>query len=61
MAIGRLNEAIEDANKAMELGRGELDALTMGRLQQFAGLQYSSAGNPRQALTIFQSQFATRN
>ncbi len=54
--LGRLDDALADANKAIEVARGAVDANFMGRLQQFAGLQYRSAGNPRQALAIFQSQ-----
>ena len=54
--LGRINDAIDDANKAMEVGRGALHAREFGRLQQFAGLQYSFAGNPKQALAVFQAQ-----
>lgn len=36
--LGRVNEAIEDANKAMEIGRGAVEVLTMGDLRHFAGL-----------------------
>jgi CHAT domain-containing protein len=54
--LGRTNDAIEDGNKAMEVGRGAADAKFMSRLQQFAGLQYAFAGNPKQSLAIFQEQ-----
>jgi hypothetical protein len=43
--LGRVNDAIEDANKAIEVARGAVDANFMGRLQQLAGLQYAFAGN----------------
>ena len=59
--LGRMNESIEDANKAIEVGRGAIDANTMGRLQQFAGLQYAFAGNPKQSLAIFQAQARDTN
>jgi len=59
--LGRVNEAIEDANKAIEAARGTVDANFMGRLQQFAGLQYSFAGNPKQALAIFSGQAKDTN
>jgi CHAT domain-containing protein len=59
--LGRLKEATEDANKAVEIGRGAGDAKVLGRLQQFAGLQYSLAGNPKQSLTIFESQIRDTN
>ena len=59
--LGRLNDAMEDGNKAVEIGRGAGDANLMGRLQQFAGLQYAFAGNPKQSLTIFESQIRGSN
>ncbi|HEU4380042.1 MAG TPA: tetratricopeptide repeat protein, partial [Hyphomicrobiaceae bacterium] len=59
--LGRLNEAIDDANKALETGRGVVDANRMGRFQQFAGLQYSVAGNPKKALSIFAAQARDTN
>ena len=54
--LGRLKDALADATKAIEVGRGAVEASLMGRLLQFAGLQYRAAGNPRQALAIFQTQ-----
>jgi CHAT domain-containing protein len=59
--LGRLNDAIDDANKAIEAARGGVDADFMGRLQQFAGLQYSFSGNPKQALAIFLGQVRDTN
>jgi len=57
-ALGRLSEATDDANKALENGRGAVDANALGRIEQFAGLQYSAAGNPRKALAIFDQQLS---
>jgi CHAT domain-containing protein len=54
--LGRLGESVADANKALEVARGAVDANQMGRLEQFAGLQYSVAGEPKQALAIFSRQ-----
>jgi CHAT domain-containing protein/tetratricopeptide (TPR) repeat protein len=54
--LGRLSESMADANKALEVGRGAVDANVLGRLEQFAGLQYSAAGDPRQALAVFSRQ-----
>lgn len=51
--LGRLPDAIADADKAVELGSGAVDPHAMGLFQQFAGLQYSAAGNPKRALAIF--------
>ena len=59
--LGRLNDAIDDANKAMEVGHGAIDAHMMGRLQQFAGIQHGFAGNPNQGLTIFKDQIRDTN
>jgi CHAT domain-containing protein len=54
--LGRLAEAIEDANKAVELGRGTVGPNLMGRLMQFLALQHSAAGDPKKAFEIFQRQ-----
>jgi CHAT domain-containing protein len=54
--LGRPDDALADAVKAVELARGAGDANLLGRLQQFAGHQYQTAGNPRLALAIFSSQ-----
>ncbi len=54
--LGRAQDALADANSALEIGRGTVDANVMGRLQQFAGGQYSAAGNPKQALAVFSRQ-----
>jgi tetratricopeptide (TPR) repeat protein len=59
--LGRLNEAIADANRSIEVAHGAVDALFMGRLQQFAGLQYSYSGNPKQALAVFSGQVRDTN
>ena len=59
--LGRIKDALDDASKAIEVGRGAIDANRLGRLQQFAGLQHSFAGNPRQALAIFQAQVRDTN
>jgi CHAT domain-containing protein len=55
-ALGHLNDATDDANKALANGRGAVDANLLGRIEQFAGLQYSSSGDPKKALAIFQQQ-----
>jgi CHAT domain-containing protein len=54
--LGRLNDAIADANKALEVARGAVELNQLGRLMQFAGLQYSAAGDPKRALDIFVRQ-----
>ncbi len=59
--LGQLNAALADATKAIEVGRGAVDANLLGRLQQFAGIQYSAAGNPKQALAMFLEQVRDTN
>ena len=59
--LGRLNDSIADADKAIEVARGAVDANFMGRLQQFAGRQYVSAGLPKRALAVFSSQVRDTN
>jgi CHAT domain-containing protein len=54
--LGRLEDSLADANKAIEVGRGGIEAQLLGRLQQLAGLQYMAAGNPKRALAIFSDQ-----
>ena len=50
--LGRLVDAIADANKAMEVGRGAIDAYAMGRLTQLLALEYFYAGDLKLALEI---------
>jgi tetratricopeptide (TPR) repeat protein len=59
--LGRLNDALADANKAIEAARGGVDANLMGRLAQFAGIQYSAAGDPKKAFEIFSRQVREAN
>jgi CHAT domain-containing protein len=59
--LGHLAEAIADADRAIEVARGAVDAGLLGRLEQFAGVQYVFAGEPRHALEIFQRQLRDTN
>jgi CHAT domain-containing protein len=59
--LGRLSEAIGDANKAIATGQGAIDANMMGRLLQFAGLQYTAAGDLKQAFAVFSRQVRDTN
>ncbi|MET0677542.1 MAG: CHAT domain-containing protein [Bradyrhizobium sp.] len=54
--LGRLADAIADANKAIETGRGTISINMMGRLISFAAQQYSAAGDPRKAFELYQRQ-----
>ena len=60
-ALGRLSELIEDANKALQAGHGAIEANALGRIEQFVGLQYSAAGDPKKALSIFESEVRDTN
>jgi CHAT domain-containing protein len=51
--LGRLADSIADANKAIETGRGVVSLSLMGRMSQLAALQYSAAGDPKNALDIY--------
>jgi CHAT domain-containing protein len=59
--LGRLDDSIADANKGIEVGRGAIDANMTGRLKQFLALQYSSAGDPKKALEIYQQELRETN
>jgi CHAT domain-containing protein len=59
--LGQLSEATADAGKAIEAGRGAVEAKLMGRLEQFEGIQRSAAGDPKGALEIFQRQLRDTN
>ncbi|WP_298883847.1 CHAT domain-containing protein [uncultured Bradyrhizobium sp.] len=52
--LGRLAESIADASKAIEVGRGAVEANMMGRMQQLLSLQYSAAGDPKRSLEVIQ-------
>ena len=54
--LGRLADSIADANKAIEIARGAVDPGMMGRLLQFATIQYSAAGDPKKAFEVSQRQ-----
>jgi len=54
--LGRLADAIADANKAIEAGRGAVSANMMGRLIALAAQQYSTAGDPKKAFELYQRQ-----
>jgi len=52
--LGRVRDAIEDGNKAIEVGRGAVTPNLMGRLVQFVVQQYAGAGDPKKALELSQ-------
>src|SRR5262249_54753454 len=45
-----------DADHAVETGHGVVESNLLGRLEQFAGIQYVFAGDPKRALEVFQRQ-----
>ena len=51
--LGRLAEAIVDANKGIEVGRGAIDARAMAQLTQLVALEYVYAGDLKQALDVY--------
>ncbi|MCK1739837.1 CHAT domain-containing protein [Bradyrhizobium sp. 139] len=52
--LGRLAESVADANKAVEVGRGVVSPLLLGRMMQLQSLSYSLAGDPKRALEVIQ-------
>lgn len=52
--LGRLAESVGDANKAVEVGRGVVSPLLLGRMMQLQSLSYSLAGDPKRALEVIQ-------
>ena len=52
--LGRLAESIADASKAIEIGRGVVEANMMGRMQQLLSLKYAAAGDPKRSLEVVQ-------
>ncbi|OKO90455.1 hypothetical protein AC629_04565 [Bradyrhizobium sp. NAS80.1] len=52
--LGRLAEALADANKAVEVGRGAVSPNMMGRMMQLQSQQYALAGDPKRALEVMQ-------
>ena len=59
--LGDIKGATEDAESALQNGRAAGDSHLLGRIEQFAGLQYSTAGDPKRALQIFQQQTRDSN
>ena len=59
--LGRLDEAIADSNKAVEVGNKIVSANLMGRLQQFLAQLYSASGDLKKGLEINQRQLASSN
>jgi CHAT domain-containing protein len=54
--LGRLADSLSDASKALEVGRGSVSPLLMGRLIAFSAQQYSAAGDPKKAFDLYQRQ-----
>jgi CHAT domain-containing protein len=54
--LGRLSDAILDANAAVEAARSTGDVHMLGRHEHFLGLQYFFAGQYKQAMTVFLRQ-----
>ena len=52
--LGRLAEAMADADKAAEVGRGAVNPNLLGRILQLQSLQHALAGDPKRSLEIMQ-------
>ena len=53
--LARNKEALADGLKALEVGKGAIEMRQVTRIRQFVGLQYMAAGDPKQAVAVFQS------
>src|SRR5262245_32116290 len=51
--LGRLRDAIADGEQAVQLGSGRVDQLVLNNFRMTVALQHISAGEPKQALTVF--------
>ncbi len=51
---GRNREALADAEKALEVGKGAIEFRQLVRIRQLLGLQHVALGDPKKALQIFQ-------
>ena len=51
--LGRFHDAVADAEKAVEIGRGASDARQFGVFEQGLALAYGAAGDPKKSLAIF--------
>ena len=52
--LGRMREALDDGQKAVEAARGVADSNQLGRMMQFLAIQYKRVGEPTQALVTFE-------
>lgn len=53
--LARNKEALADGLKALEVGKGAIEFRQVWRISQFVGLQYIAIGDPKQAVSVFQS------
>lgn len=59
--LGRLDEAIADCKKAIEIGEKIVSPNLLGRFQQFLAQLYTGNGDPKKELEINQHQLALSN
>jgi len=59
--LGDLAGAIADGEKAVEYARAAGDVNLLGRVEQFLGLQYANAGDPKKALALHETQIRDTN
>ena len=52
--LGRMKEALADAQKSVDTARGVADSNLLGRMTQFLGMQYGLVGEPKQAMAVFE-------
>ncbi|MBV9261907.1 MAG: CHAT domain-containing protein [Pseudolabrys sp.] len=52
--LARNQDALADANKALEVGKGSVELRQVSRLRQLIVIQYQQLGDPKQAMAVLQ-------
>ena len=53
--LARNKEALADGLQALAVGKGAIEFMQVSRIRQFVALQYRALGDPKQAITVFDS------
>lgn len=53
--LSRSKDALADGLKALEVGKGAIEFKQISRIRQFVAMQHQAAGDPKQAMAVFQS------
>jgi hypothetical protein len=53
--LARNKEALADGLQALAVGKGAIEFMQVSRIRQFVALQYRAIGDPKQAISVFDS------